>query len=80
MGIVWQFQPVWAGQGLTQHYGKFAEEFSKDGMSYYMREVAAPAIVSIAKDKNGVLVGREGNLSDSFFDIAAGRNITHQDG
>ncbi|KAF4345839.1 isocitrate lyase [Fusarium beomiforme] len=76
MGVVWQFQPVWVMQGPSLHCRQFAERFVKGGMSYYMREVAAPAIASMPTDKSGIPISRGGHLADSFFDVVAGRNIT----
>ncbi|RSL39423.1 hypothetical protein CEP54_016326 [Fusarium duplospermum] len=54
MGVVWQFQPVWTMQGLSLHARQFAEGFATGGMSYYMREVAAPAIANMPTDKHRV--------------------------
>ncbi|KAH7324273.1 isocitrate lyase [Stachybotrys elegans] len=76
MGVVWQFQPVWAIQGPTLQARQFADKFVKGGMSYYMREVAAPAIANLPTDKNGNSIARGGHLADAFFDVVAGREIT----
>ncbi|RBR05643.1 hypothetical protein FVER53590_29961 [Fusarium verticillioides] len=75
MGVVWQFQPVWAMQGPSVQTRQFADGFTKGGMAYYMREVAAPAIASMPKDGKNNPVSRGGHLADSFFDVVAGRDI-----
>ncbi|KAF5626801.1 isocitrate lyase [Fusarium tjaetaba] len=75
MGVVWQFQPVWAMQGPSVQTRQFADRFAKGGMAYYMREVATPAIASMPKDGKGNPVSRGGHLADSFFDVVAGRDI-----
>ncbi|WZH50102.1 isocitrate lyase [Fusarium acuminatum] len=75
LGVVWQFQPVWAMQGPSVQTRQFADKFVKGGMSYYMREVAAPAIESMPRDSKGNLISRGGHLADAFFDVAAGRDI-----
>jgi isocitrate lyase len=75
MGVVWQFQPVWAIQGLTLHARHFGEEFVKGGMAYYMEHVAKPAVASMPTDGNGNPMGRGGYLADAFFDVVAGRDI-----
>jgi isocitrate lyase len=79
MGVVWQFQPVWAIQGLSLHARKFGQAFAEGGMSYYMREVAGPAIANMPTDKNGNPTSRGGHLADAFFDVVAGREITFPD-
>jgi isocitrate lyase len=79
LGVVWQFQPVWAMQGLSLHARQFAQGFASGGMSYYMRDVAAPAIANMPTDKNGNSTARGGHLADAFFDVVAGREITHSD-
>ncbi|KAF5001092.1 hypothetical protein FGRMN_1286 [Fusarium graminum] len=75
MGVVWQFQPVWAMQGPSVQNREFAARFAKGGMSYYMREVAAPAIASLPKDSKGNAISRAGHLADAFFDVVAGWDI-----
>ncbi|KAF5660885.1 isocitrate lyase [Fusarium heterosporum] len=75
MGVVWQFQPVWAMQGPSVQNREFAAKFAKGGMSYYMREVAAPAIASLPTDSKGNAISRAGHLADAFFDVVAGRDI-----
>jgi isocitrate lyase len=75
LGVVWQFQPVWAMQGPSVQTRQFADKFVKGGMSYYMREVAAPAIESMPRDSKGNLISRGGHLADAFFDVAARRDI-----
>lgn len=75
MGVVWQFQPVWAIQGPTLHARQFASDFVKGGMAYYMEKVAAPAVASMPTDGNGIPMGRGEYLADAFFDVVAGRDI-----
>ncbi|KAF4953696.1 hypothetical protein FGADI_5804 [Fusarium gaditjirri] len=77
LGVVWQFQPVWAMQGPSVQNRQFADKFAKGGMSYYMREVAAPAIASMPRDSKGNPISRGGHLADAFFDVVAGRDITY---
>lgn len=79
MGVVWQFQPVWAIQGPIVQTREFATKFAKGGMSYYMREVAAPAIASLPKDSKGNTFSRGGHLADAFFDVVAGRDIVSRE-
>lgn len=76
LGIVWQFQPVWAMQGPSVQTRQFADEFPKGGIPYYTLEVAAPAIASMPRDSKCNLLSRRGHLADAFFDAAAGREIT----
>lgn len=76
MGCVWQFQPVWATQGLSLHAKEFAEKFKKDGIAGYMRDVAALAAANMATDKHGKPTSRGGYLADAFFEAVAGREIT----
>lgn len=75
-GIVWQFQPIWATQGLSLHAKEFAENLKRDGIAGYMRDVAAPATASMATDKYGKPTSRGGYLADAFFDVVVGRPIT----
>ncbi|PVH89463.1 Phosphoenolpyruvate/pyruvate domain-containing protein [Cadophora sp. DSE1049] len=77
-GIVWQVQPIWATQGLSLHAKEFAENFKRDGIAGYMRDVAAPAMANMATDKHGKPTSRGGYLADAFFDVVAGRPITDQ--
>ncbi|KAF5234550.1 hypothetical protein FAUST_7530 [Fusarium austroamericanum] len=79
IGVVWQFQPVWAIQGPVVQTREFATKFAKGGMSYYMREVAAPAIASLPKDSKGNVFSRGGHLADAFFDVVAGRDIVSRE-
>ncbi|SCV28547.1 related to Mitochondrial 2-methylisocitrate lyase [Fusarium fujikuroi] len=79
MGVVWQFQPVWAMQGPSVQTQQFANRFAEGGMAYYMREVAAPAIASMPKDGKGNPISRGGHLADAFFDVVAGRDIAYRE-
>lgn len=79
MGVVWQVQPIWATQGLSLHARQFAEMFKNEGIAGYIRNVAEPAIAQMPTDKHGKPTARGGYLADSFFDVVAGREITHQD-
>lgn len=76
LGIVWQFQPIWATQGLSLHAKEFAAMFRKEGIAGYMRNVAAPATAGMATDKTGKPISRGGFLADAFFEVVAGREIT----
>ncbi|CAK3876274.1 isocitrate lyase [Lecanosticta acicola] len=76
MGCVWQFQPIWATQGLSLHAKQFAEKFKKEGIAGYMRDVAKPAIECMATDKSGRPTARGDFLADAFFDVVAGLEIT----
>ena len=76
MGCVWQVQPIWATQGLGLHAKQFAENFKKDGIAGYMRDVAKPAIAGMATDKFGKPTARGDYLADAFFDVVAGLEIT----
>lgn len=76
MGVVWQFQPIWATQGISLHAKEFAEMFKKEGIAGYMRNVAAPAAANMATDKYGKPTSRGGYLADAFFEVVAGRPIT----
>ncbi|KXJ88954.1 isocitrate lyase [Microdochium bolleyi] len=76
MGVVWQFQPVWAAQGPSLYARQSAADFVCGGMGYYNREVAGPAIAAVPKGRNGhPASARSGTLADAFFDVAAGRDI-----
>lgn len=77
--VVWQVQPMWATHGLSLHAKEFAEMFRKEGIAGYMRDVANPAIASMATDKSGKPTSREGYLADAFLDIVAGNEITEQE-
>lgn len=76
MGVVWQFQPIWATQGLSLHAKEFAAMFKKEGIAGYMRNVAIPAAAGMATDKFGKPTSRGGFLADAFFEVVAGREIT----
>ncbi|KAK1723235.1 isocitrate lyase [Colletotrichum acutatum] len=78
MGIVWQVQPIWATQGLSLHAKKFAERSKRKGIAGYMRDVAAPAIASMATDMYGKPTSRGGYLADAFFDAVGGGEITER--
>jgi len=75
-GVVWQVQPIWATQGLSLRAKEFAENFKKDGIAGYMRDVALPTMANMATDKYGKPTSRGGYLADAFFDVVAGRPIT----
>lgn len=62
--------------GLSLHAKEFAEMIRKEGIAGYMKNVAAPAIASMATDKYGKPTSRGGYLADAFFDVVAGNEIT----
>ncbi|KAI1333757.1 isocitrate lyase [Xylariaceae sp. FL0016] len=78
MGVVWQVQPIWATQGLSLHSKEFARNFKEGGISWYMKNVSAPAIAGMATDKYGKPTARGGYLADSFFDVVGGEEITER--